>query len=528
MFKRERKLKSVKITEITQVKSEENKKIRLAPYCRVSSDSADQKHSFATQIKYFMDFCKRNPQYELVDIYADEGISGTSMLKRDEFNRMILDCENGKIDRIITKSVSRFARNTEDLLLILRKLKSLNVSVYFEEQDIDTNRINAEMIVTFPGMAAEQESKSISDNLRWSCRKRMEQGEFFGNYVAYGYKLENKSLVINEDEAVVVRKIFDMYLRGIGKNTIAQTLNAKGVPTRGNRKTWYTGTISYILTNERYKGDSLLQKKFKTETLPHKDVLNKGQLNKYYIENSHPPIIEKEIFEKVQKIISSKSIKRPKNGTYLLSKMLICPDCGSVFRRQVVNGKTYWICRKASLGQTHCKSRRILENSVYNSFVIMINKVIDNKQILIDDLISNVEIMMKWESKNNRKLYEVDLKIADLGEQNYVISRLHSKGLLDDIEYNAQSSNINYQITELRLKRKLILKENSCSEWLKEIEELNEIISLHNYGEKFSEELFSSIVKRIVVIDNVTLQFELLGRLKFTEKILEKERYKSL
>lgn len=134
----------MKITEITQVKSEENKKIRLAPYCRVSSDSADQKHSFATQIKYFMDYCKRNPEYELVDIYADEGISGTSMLKRDEFNRMILDCENGKIDRIITKSVSRFARNTEDLLLILRKLKSLNVSVYFEEQDIDTNRINAE------------------------------------------------------------------------------------------------------------------------------------------------------------------------------------------------------------------------------------------------------------------------------------------------------------------------------------------------------------------------------------------------
>lgn len=382
----------MKITEITQVKSEENKKFRLAPYCRVSSDSADQKHSFATQIKYFMDYCKRNPEYELVDIYADEGISGTSMLKRDEFNRMILDCENGKIDRIITKSVSRFARNTEELLLILRKLKSLNVSVYFEEQGIDTNRINAEMIVTFPGMAAEQESRSISDNLRWSCRKRMEQGEFFGNYVAYGYKLENKALVINEDEAVIVRKIFDMYLNGIGKSTIAQTLNRKGVPTRENRKAWYTSTISYILTNERYKGDSLLQKKFNSETLPHKHIRNKGQLNKYYIENSHPPIIERDVFDKVQKIISSKSIKRPKNGTYLLSKMLICPDCGSVFRRQVVNGKTYWICRKASLGQTHCKSRRILENSVYNSFVIMINKVIDNKQILIDDLISNVEV----------------------------------------------------------------------------------------------------------------------------------------
>lgn len=518
----------MKITEITQVKSEENKKIRLAPYCRVSSDSADQKHSFATQIKYFMDYCKRNPEYELVDIYADEGISGTSMFKRDEFNRMILDCENGKIDRIITKSVSRFARNTEELLLILRKLKSLNVSVYFEEQDIDTNRINAEMIVTFPGMAAEQESRSVSDNLRWSCRKRMEQGEFFGNYVAYGYKLENKALVINEDEAVIVREIFDMYLNGIGKSTIAQTLNRKGVPTRENRKAWYTNTISYILTNERYKGDSLLQKKFNSETLPHKHIRNKGQLNKYYIENSHPPIIERDIFDKVQEIINFRSIKKSENGIYPLSKKLICPDCGSVFKRQIVNGKIYWLCRKSSLGQTNCKSRRLLEKSVCNSFVIMLNKIIDNKQILIDDLISNIQTMIKCESKNNRKLYEVDLKIADLGEQNYVISRLHSKGLLDDIEFNSQSTNINNQITELRFKRKLILKEDSCSEWLKEIEELNEIISLHNYGEKFSEELFGSIVKRIVVIDNATLQFELLGRLKFTEKMLEKERCRSV
>lgn len=521
-------MKSVKITEITQVKSEENKKIRHAPYCRVSSDSADQKHSFATQIKYFMDYCKRNPEYELVDIYADEGISGTSMFKRDEFNRMILDCENGKIDRIITKSVSRFARNTEELLLILRKLKSLNVSVYFEEQDIDTNRINAEMIVTFPGMAAEQESRSVSDNLRWSCRKRMEQGEFFGNYVAYGYKLENKALVINEDEAVIVREIFDMYLNGIGKSTIAQTLNRKGVPTRENRKAWYTSTISYILTNERYKGDSLLQKKFNSETLPHKHIRNKGQLNKYYIENSHPPIIERDIFDKVQEIINFRSIKKSENGIYPLSKKLICPDCGSVFKRQIVNGKIYWLCRKSSLGQTNCKSRRLLEKSVCNSFVIMLNKIIDNKQILIDDLISNIQTMIKCESKNNRKLYEVDLKIADLGEQNYVISRLHSKGLLDDIEFNSQSTNINNQITELRFKRKLILKEDSCSEWLKEIEELNEIISLHNYGEKFSEELFGSIVKRIVVIDNATLQFELLGRLKFTEKMLEKERCRSV
>ena len=201
--------------------------IRIAPYCRVSSDSADQLHSFAAQIRYYTEFVKSDPRYRLVDVYADEGVTGTSMEKRDEFNRLIRDCRKGKVDRVITKSVSRFARNTEELLTVIRTLKECGVSIYFEEQGIDTDRISNEMIVTFPGMAAQQESETISKNLRWGIRKRMQTGEYIGSGAPFGYRMVNGQLVICEKEAQTVRRIFDLYLQGYGKLRIARLLMRK-------------------------------------------------------------------------------------------------------------------------------------------------------------------------------------------------------------------------------------------------------------------------------------------------------------
>ena len=282
------------------------KKIRLAPYCRVSSDSADQLHSFAAQIRYYSDFTSKHSEYELVDIYADEGITGTDMSKRDDFLRLLRDCKKGLIDRIITKSVSRFARNTEELLETLRMLKSIGVSVYFEEQGIDTNKMNMEMIVTFPGMAAQQESETISGNLRWSIRKRMESGEYNCTYPAFGFNQKNGVMTINETEAIVVRRIFDLYLQGYGLQKIAALLNAEGIPRREGQSRWYNCTVKYILKNERYMGDAVLQKKYRTDTLPYKQKNNHGERQQYYVENSNPPIISKETFLKAQEMLRSK------------------------------------------------------------------------------------------------------------------------------------------------------------------------------------------------------------------------------
>ena len=258
----------MRITEITTVKQQITTKIRLAAYCRVSSDSADQLHSFAAQIRYYSEYTAKHPEYELVDIYADEGLTGTEMKKRDELNRLIRDCKKGLIDRIIVKSVSRFARNTEELLVTLRMLTDLGVSVYFEEQGIDSSKLNMEMIVTFPGMAAQQESVNISGNMRWSYQKRMQSGDFNCTCPAYGFDLTNGQMVINETEAIVIRRIFSLYLQGFGMQAIANMLNEDGIPRRYGHTHWYSGTIKYVLTNERYMGDALLQKKFTTETLP--------------------------------------------------------------------------------------------------------------------------------------------------------------------------------------------------------------------------------------------------------------------
>lgn len=209
----------------------------------MSSDSEDQLHSFAAQIRYYKDYERKHPGYKLVDIYADEGITGTSMEKRDEMHRLIRDCKKGLIDRVIVKSISRFARNTQELIATMRMLKDLGVSIYFEEQGIDSDKLNSEMIVTFPGMAAQQESLSISDNMRWSYRKRMESGEFNCCDPAYGFTLIDGRLVINETEASVVRRIFSMYLQGYDDRIIRQSLESVIVESKDRIKVVFVGGL---------------------------------------------------------------------------------------------------------------------------------------------------------------------------------------------------------------------------------------------------------------------------------------------
>ena len=249
--KSEKGMVQMTVTDISR-EPQKPEVIRLAAYCRVSSKSTDQLHSFAAQIRYYKDYERKNPQYKLVDVYADEGLSGTDMKKRDEQNRLIRDCKLGKIDRVITKSVSRFARNTQELLVALRTLKELGVSIYFEEQGIDSDKMNMEMLGAFPGMAAQQESVNISDHLQRSYQMRMESGEFDCCAPAYGYDLVDGRLVIKEDEAAVIRPIFELYLQGVGKQNIANILNAEGVPRGYTQEKWYHSTVNYVINSERY------------------------------------------------------------------------------------------------------------------------------------------------------------------------------------------------------------------------------------------------------------------------------------
>lgn len=513
------------VTEITAKRKKENKIIRLAAYCRVSSDSADQLHSFAAQIRYYKDYERKHPEYKLVDIYADEGLTGTSAEKRDELNRLIRDCKKGKIDRIIVKSVSRFARNTQDLLICIRMLKEIGVSIYFEEQGIDTDKLNSEMIVTFPGMAAQQESESISGNMRWSYKKRMESGEFNSCTPAYGFVMENGRLAVNESEAKVVRRIFDLYLQGYGKQNIANILNNEGIGRRYVNDKWYESTVSYILNNERYMGDALLQKRYTTETLPFKRKINHGERPKYYIENSNPPIISRETYYAVQELQKKRNNNcNRSNSRYPMSGIIKCPDCGKTFRRQIVEDTAYWICCHKAAGKTECRNLRFKEDAVYETFNMMIQKLKDCRDFLIGDLIRQIENMQNRSSDNANQIKEIDKEIADLAAQNLIIARLHTNGILNNADYSSQSSNLNIKITELRIKRRKILSEDKNSELLDALHNLNEFLESYKPNYSFDEALFEEIVSEITTESNDSLTFKLTGGIELTESIPVKGR----
>lgn len=516
------------ITEITVKKETTPKIIRLAAYCRVSSSSDDQLHSFAAQIRYYKDYERNNPQYKLVDIYADEGLSGTSMEKRDELHRLLRDCAKGRIDRIIAKSVSRFARNTQELLTVLRTLKELSVSVYFEEQGIDTDKLNSEMIVTFPGMAAQQESISISQNMRWSYKKRMERGEFNCCTPAYGYCLKDGQITINEAEAPAVRRIFELYLQGMGMQTIANILNSEGVPRpRGSGK-WYQATIGYILSNERYRGDAVLQKKYTTDTLPFKRCVNHGERVKYYIENANPVIISQAIYDKAQAMRNRKKCSIPRSSPpYALSRMLLCSDCGRIFRRLLTNGVPYWVCSSTAKGESRCTSRRVKEASVYEAFMSMAGKLKENRKYLLDGLIQGLEMLQTRFCGEQSKVKEADKEIADLAARNVIVARLHTNGILNNVDYEAQASEINYKIRKLREERKRLLTNDEDDNELSELKELNKIIEEYepeNDAGTFDGELFGRIVKSVTVISNSALRFNLTGGIELTEEISERGR----
>lgn len=517
------------ITEITTQKPQSKEQIRLAAYCRVSTDSEDQLHSFATQIKYYKDYERKNPQYKLVDIYADEGLSGTRMDKRDEMQRLIRDCKKGKIDRVIVKSVSRFARNTQELLTTIRLLKEIGVSVFFEEQGIDTDKLNMEMIVTFPGMAAQQESVSISENMRWSYKKRMESGEFNCCKAAYGYKLENNQLVINEDEAAVIRRIFKMFLQGVGKQRIASILNSEGIKRRAGMKEWSAQAIVYILNNERYIGDALLQKYMATDTLPFRNIKNHGERQQYYVENSHASIVSKEMFKAVQDLQKERIVKSTeKRKMSILSGLMKCPDCGCSFRRQIIKDATYWLCAGRASGSKECRSIRVKENAVCGAFTKMIYKLVMHRKELFDTLINQFERMRNILYESENEIRSIDKQLADLAAQNQIIAKLHTNGILNAAEYAAKSSELSNTIKNLRAQRRKKLSEDENDEILEQIKVLNDLFADYAPTYEFDEQLFSEIVEKITVDSNDKLTFTLIGGIKFTEMIPEKERCKSL
>ena len=353
-------------------------KLRVAAYCRVSSNSADQKNSFATQERVYRKRITENPDWELVDIFADEGLSGMKADTRPEFQRMIRMCELHQIDLILTKSVSRFARNVKEALSYTRKLKLLGVGVQFEEDGVNTLAMADEMLLNTFAAIAQEESKSISQNERLSIVKRMERGEYIATNVPYGYRLIDKKLVVYEPEAKIVRWIFDAYLNGMSATEIARELTAQGIPTKDNKANWKSNRLTYMLSNERYAGHTLHQKFYGEATVPFKRHRNCGEYDQFYAENTHEAILAPDVYEAVQRLLAARRKKTESvktTNTYPLTSRIRCSECGALYHRKTSNGVIKWVCSRHAADTAACGSHYYSEARIYDGIITMINKL---------------------------------------------------------------------------------------------------------------------------------------------------------
>ncbi len=511
----------VQVIEATQQTLNSNKK-RIAAYCRVSSDSSDQINSFIAQVHNYTEYINSQPEMELVDIYADEGISGTTMEKRDDFLRMLKDCRKGKIDRIITKSVSRFARNTMECLKIIRQLKAEGITVLFEKENIDTAKMSDEIFITMLSGVAQCESKSISKNVKIMNRKRMQDGTYISRMAPYGYNYENKTYNIDESKAKIVRRIFSEYLAGYGTSIIANKLNDDRIPPNGNAKKWYSGTIFKMLHNEKYAGDTLWQKTYHENDLPYTTKKNNGELEKYYIYNTHTPLIDRITFELTKELLIQKHPKfdvASANKHHSLYKIIKCGECGGTFKRKVINEKVYWICYHHNIHQRYCSVKSIAEQEVYNAFIIMYNKLKKNSQHILAPAIAQLTELQKVIRQNNTRIGELDKAIAELNEKNHIITKLNNKGFMDDVTYISQKGTIDNDLNKLRSERKKQLQNDDDDDTLDQVITLQTIIgSRDTYMTEFDDQTFGYIIDKII-IDNSKIKFILIGGLEFTERV---------
>ena len=485
---------------------------KVAAYCRVSTDSSDQLNSYHTQIGYYTNFIAQHPGWELVDIYADEGITGTSLEKRDEFKRMLADCRSGKISRILVKSVSRFARNTLELIETTRGLKDLGVVVVFEEQGIDTAQMLGEMQLTLLAMAAQEESTSISKNMRWSIQKRMDAGTYLGNTAPYGYRLEDGQLKIEETEATVVRRFFEMRLSGMGQVAITQELNRKRIQPRDG-KPWTVYRVRYILSNERYIGDSLFQKKYIADPLSHKSVRNHGERDQYYIHDTHEAIISRENFQKVQESFQNQSPRRSKTP-HLFVHRILCPQCGCHYRYIRSSGKPYWGHASQSEIEPSCKDIRLPEESIQAAFVNLLGKLHTHS----DATLSLLEEIAARQERGNAKLYELNTALADLNEKTHTLQRLHNKGFIEDADFREQSDALASQRKKLSDQRPQAIHGSKALETLDKLRELQrQLDTLPEFPWEFDIDQFDQLVEKIVPVSNTELLFKLKCGLELKE-----------
>lgn len=521
-----------KITKINPVKSHVMMQLqpqkRVCAYCRVSTDSREQQNSFIAQTAYYEELIGKRSDWEYAGIYADEARSGTKLQKRDDFLRMIKDCEAGKIDMIITKSVTRFARNTVDSIKAIRKLKLLGVAVFFEKENINTLFESSEMLLTILSSLAQGEAESISTNNKWAAVKRFQEGSFKIGTPAHGYvKDENGELVIDEQEVETVRYIFKQYLNGKGSYVIAKELTGKGIQTIRNAEKWSDGVVKEILLNPIYTGNLILQKTFTTEGVPFKRKRNKGELPQYFISENHEPIISMEEAEAVKEIYEYRRRQMKVDGTksqnrYAYSSKIICGECGRVFRRQKIYiGKPYekvqWCCIQHIEDREKCSMVAIREDIIQNAFTSMWNKLSSNYTEILSPLLESLK-RLRADEQQEKEIRECNDKIIELSKQSHILSGVAAKGYLDSAIFIEKQTALQIELDAMRKKRKALLDDSGFENEIYYTEQLIGLLESHpGIQDTYREDLFLETVEQIVIKEGEIVSFRLKNSLELTE-----------
>ena len=489
---------------------------RVCAYARVSTDSEEQLTSYSSQIKHYSKMIKSNPEWEFAGVYADEGISGTQVKNRTQFQKMIEDALNGKINMIIAKSISRFARNTLDTLKVCRELREHNVDVYFEKENIHTLELDSEMFLTLYSAFAQAESESTSMNVKMGLNAKMKRGEPVGNQNCYGYiwNEETKELEINEEQAKIVRLIFDLYLKGIGGRTIAHQLNDMNISTYFNKK-WSQSSISRIIKNEKYVGDLLGQKYYVVDPLSHKRCLNYGEKEQYYVKDHHKGIIDRDTWNKAQEILNKRNNNKKETGrehktTYSLkydfSSKIVCGHCNSTYvRRQGTKRKDgtapiYWKCFQQVDEKRYCEDSKFIRDDVLkNMFVELYNLIVKNKHQTKEKLLEAIKCTLKEE--NYQK--DIDKLSIDLDKLNNKLSKLVDMKLdeiIDKDTYIKKERELKFQIDNLEVSiTNLQNQKTENSNVAKRIKEIEKIVNAPAQLKEFDKETFDSIVDKIII-----------------------------
>lgn len=502
------------------------KKKRVAAYARVSTSADEQLLSLEVQKSHYEDYIRSNREWEFAGLYFDEGISGTKIKNRTGLQDLLKDCEDGKIDLILTKSISRFARNTTECLQMVRRLSELGVTIIFEKENIDTSRMDNEFLLTVLASMAETESRSSSQNLKWAIRKRFEDGTFIISTPPYGYRNEGSEMVIVEEEAEVVRRIFSEALSGKGSTLIARGLENDGIPARRG-KGWSHAAVYDMLRNEKYTGDVQLQKTFTDDSFNRH--YNHGEENMYLVKDHHEPIVSHEDFDKVQAIIAQHGIERGNtaeegkyHSRYAFSGKIRCGECGSKFKRTIIylpSGKLIaWFCIKHAADKKACRMLYITDKALKDAFTTMMEKLADTQKTLLRPFIESLKGINDKDLL--KRVEQIDgLKERNLEQQKNIVS-LMASGIIDPAVFARENSQLAAEAENLDKERAQISQ--GLNGHIKQAWEAEKLLRFVSKGvkEEFDYEAFTDFIDGIEIVSRERALFRLKCGLSLEERMV--------